>query len=355
VADKTKIEWADATWNPIRARSKVDGQAGWFCEHVSEGCRNCYAERMNTWRGTGVEFKPGNRKRVELFLDSKMLAQPLRWRRPRMVFVCSMSDLFADFVPDEWIDRVFSRMGDSRQHKFQVLTKRPKRMREYLARFKPDGQGWVTPNGGDGYESACPVAEKRWPLPNVWLGTSCEDQATADERIPHLLKTPAAIRFVSYEPALGPVDFTYITGGYAKWINALEGYWWSAECSPIFRNRTAKLDWMIAGGESGPGARPAHPGWFRKVRDDCSRAGVAFLMKQWGEWAPHKPVPGGDLGGDVRRGHVCTVHPTGQTEEQVFEATGGRNTIPGTRYMARVGKKAAGRLLDGKTHDGFPA
>src|ERR1700749_4070382 len=131
MGDKTKIEWTDATWNPIRARNKSNGKMGWFCIHKSAGCAGCYAESMNTRLGTGIDFKPGHLKDVEIFVDEKMLTMPLRWKRPRMIFVCSMTDLFADFVPDEFVDQMFAVMALAPQHTFQVLTKRARRQRDY--------------------------------------------------------------------------------------------------------------------------------------------------------------------------------------------------------------------------------
>jgi hypothetical protein len=203
-----------------------------------------------------------------------------------------------------------------------------------------------------------------WPLPNVWLGVSVEDQQRADERIPDLLETSAAVRFLSCEPLLGPIDLNRLhqefdDGLGHSWESCLNGKrfseWGGDDGNGGDIDGVAKIDQVIVGGESGPNARPMHPDWARDLRDQCAAAGVPFLFKQWGEWAPHTLRAGGDLGGDVRRGFVTVVYPTGQTEDEIFLETGGRNTIPGTRYVARVGKKAAGRLLDGRTHDGVPS
>src|SRR5712671_7902670 len=141
MGDKSAIEWTDATWTPIRARNHRG--TGWHCEHVSDGCRNCYAEGFNRRLGTGLDFKPGYRLYNEIFLDEKMLTLPLRWKKPRMIFVCSMTDLFADFVRDEWIDRMFAVMALCPQHRFQVLTKRAKRMREYCCDKKTSARVWT--------------------------------------------------------------------------------------------------------------------------------------------------------------------------------------------------------------------
>lgn len=208
MADKSAIEWTDATWNPIRARNKKNAKLGWFCTHVSEGCRNCYAEKWNERLGTGLAYKPGHNDDIDIYLDEKQLTAPLRWRtKPRQIFTLSMSDLFADFVTDEWLDRIFAVMALADRHTFQVLTKRNARMRSYLR----DGavgariaRHWLT-TAGFGKSFVL-------PLPNVWLGVSVENQETAAARIPDLLATPAAKRFLSCEPLLGPVDLRLLDG-----------------------------------------------------------------------------------------------------------------------------------------------
>ena len=283
MSQKTSIEWTDATWNPVRG-----------CSRVSEGCRNCYAERTaarfaGTMRPyadrpleglalatpppfagfvTKVNGHPAWTGKVELI--EKHLEDPLHWGDPKRIFVNSMSDLFHEELDDESISTVFAVMSQSPQHTFQILTKRPKRMLEWFSRWNvTDG---VEESGMTRFGWCHANTDGRWPLPNVWLGVSVEDQATADERIPLLLQTPAAVRFVSYEPALGPVEFTAVG---EPPINAL----WKGGF------RDGRIDWVIAGGESGPGARPAHPQWFRDVRDQCQAAGVPFFFKQWGEHA----------------------------------------------------------------------
>jgi len=363
MADRSKIEWTDATWNPLRAHRAVGDtiRTGWHCEHVSPGCANCYAEAMNRRLGTGLPFKPGHREDIRLALDHRMLTQPLRWKKPRMIFVCSMTDLFAEFVEDEWIDKMFAVMALCPQHTFQVLTKRPDRMRKYVSQETEAGRlGTWARVTGEGVADALEIAEiswnghandrhsraiaacGAWPLPNVWLGTSVEDQATADERIPDLLATPAAIRFVSYEPALGPVDWINIDACGSKvrgmWnVNALTGENddMCRPCKPV-----AKLDWIIAGGESGPKSRPCHPDWIRQTRDQCAAAGTAFLFKQWGSW---RPADRSIIGPRVimgRNGHV--------------RSQGSESFYDDDAIMVGVDKKAAGRTLDGMLHDGFP-
>jgi protein gp37 len=216
------------------------------------------------------------------------LVIPLRWRRPRRIFVNSMSDLFHESVTDHFITEVFQVMRSTPHHIFQVLTKRPERMLGFLARVKR-WEGLYTLDGEEprGYRGHAAIVgdDGNWPLPNIWLGVSVEDQATADERIPLLLQTTAAVRWVSYEPALGPVDLTKLQFG---WI------WDGSERKPSRHNLLVPitifgdegdyyfpgLDWVVCGGESGPNARPSHPDWFRNVRDQCQAAGVPFFLKK---------------------------------------------------------------------------
>lgn len=303
MSEHTAIEWTDSTWTPIRARCweiQDDGSGkeriGWHCEHVSEGCRNCYAEGINRRLGTGYDYKPGNLRgkpgyygggieRPEIFLDEKMLLAPLKWKKPRMIFVCSMTDLFADFVTDEMILRILDVIrrtswdGGSNcgkinngagEHTYQVLTKRSGRMAAFMKRLRwrrdPDG-------GGTMY-----LADDNQPalvMKNLWLGVSAEDQKTADERIPDLLQTPAAVRFVSLEPLLGAITLP-LRYGFPDHIDRNGNGHWSPP----------QLDWIIVGGESGPHGRPMHPDWPRAIRDQCVAAGTAFFFKQWGGKTP---------------------------------------------------------------------
>ena len=206
---QTSIEWTDSSWTPTRARNIKTGKVGWHCEHATTGCEFCYAEGINKRLGTGLPFKPGHRADVEMFLDEKMLLAPLRWKKPRRIFVCSMTDLFADFVTDEMLDRMFAVMALCPQHVFQVLTKRAERMLKYTTRGGPTLQTLAqVPQVGRGIMTA----NTDWPLPNVWFGVSCERQQEADERIPLLLQTPAAGRFISCEPLLGPLDLSPYLG-----------------------------------------------------------------------------------------------------------------------------------------------
>lgn len=382
MSETTAIEWTDSTWTPIRARGD-DGRIGWHCAHVSEGCRNCYAERINMRLGTGCEYKPAHlvhttqqgdqRGDVEVFLDEQMLQTPLRWRKPRTVFVCSMTDLFADFVRDEWIDRIFAVMALCPRHTFQVLTKRTKRMRDYMARPGVEVRIGLEALGlcCDAYEASNgkstigqgvvlkatdinPGALDVWPLPNVWLGVSAEDQQTADERIPDLLATPAAVHFVSLEPLLGPIDMTSIARDDGWMIDALRGVY-SCHHDEGFDHGAAleehgdgpRIAWVIAGGESGPGARPMHPEWVRSLRDQCKAADVAFCFKQWGAWTPGENVLS-------QRGRIETATWFDQQWLRNTENLANEGHRDGEPDVYRVGKKAAGRLLDGRTHDEFP-
>ena len=367
MGERSAIEWTDATWTPVRARYdgaerplhrvspgppplQPQGRIGWHCEHVSEGCRNCYAEAINRRLGTGLDFKPGNRKLTDIFLDEDMLLRPLRWRRPRRIFVCSMTDLFADFVADEWIDRMFAVMALAPQHVFQVLTKRPERMRDYFAnpltedRIADRAFDWASTNWGrDAAEEW--NGSRRWPLPNVWLGTSVEDQASANARIPMLLRTPAAARFLSCEPLLGRVDLTNIEflnerGGTEDW-DALALH--ADETEYLHWSCAATIHWVIAGGESGPKARPIYPDWVRSLRDQCAAAGVPFFFKQWGSW--------GETYSDGRDGPTHFVTPDGR----LLPIESGMEWPIGGVPMRRMGKSKAARWLDSATHDGMPA
>lgn len=247
---KTKIEWTDATWNPLRG-----------CSRVSDGCRNCYAEKVaNRFSGPGQPYEgliaKGGQWNGKIKLVPEKLSEPLRWKKPRMVFVNSMSDLFHESVPDDFIDKVFAIMARRPKHTFQILTKRPERMLRYLS----------STNIGRRVNSYLPsTVNYSMPLPNAWLGVSVEDQVTADERIPLLLQTPAAVRWVSAEPLLGPVNMT--------WVDRSDG---------MMVERFPFIDWVVAGGESGAKARPMHPEWVRSIRDQCVAAGVPFFMKQMG-------------------------------------------------------------------------
>ena len=264
----TKIEWTDETWNPIRARNKETGEVGHFCVHASPGCENCYAEGMQKRLfNNPVRYAAQDADKVEMFLDEKVLARPLSWKKPRTVFVCSMTDLFLENIPDEWIDKVFAVMAIKGQTTFQVLTKRADRMREYMKARAKSIKHWEPHARDMGYTfSYKPDGSKslsllQFPLQNVWLSVSAEDQKRANERIPELIETPAKIRGVSLEPLLGPINLH--EGGMIHY-----------------------LDWVIVGGESGPKARPMELAWAEDIVDQCREAGVPCFVKQLGS----KPI-----------------------------------------------------------------
>lgn len=318
----TKIEWATKTWNPVTG-----------CTPVSPGCVNCYAKRMagrypqvhGFYNPLAAGIRPEPFSRVQFHPDR--LDIPLRWKKPQRIFVCSMGDLFHEDVREEWIDEVIGTMYFRPQHTFMVLTKRPARMQRYM-------------NGGN-------FDRRTWPIRNLWLGVTAENQAAADERIPLLLQTPAAVRFVSVEPMLGPVDLTRIDAredglGWSMHVDALHGGLWTGggrSGQHTLKRRLDPLDWVICGGESGPGARAMYPEWARGLRDQCQAAGTRFFFKQWGEWGP-VPIPW-----DVDE--VEAAKPSGVSHWT--EKWNGH-----TYVMHRIGKKAAGCLLDGREWKGVP-
>ena len=261
MSHQSAIEWTNATWNPVVG-----------CSKVSAGCQHCYAESLATrfgWttRPWTAKWAPDN-----VALHPERLEMPRHWRAPRRVFVNSMSDLFHDHVPDDFIARVWAVMADTPRHTYQVLTKRPERMRAWVRRWAPD------------------------PLPNVWLGTSVEQQRWVAPRIGALVETPAAIRFLSCEPLLGPLDLSAFApfSGECYCQDRADG------CRPQAMPGcpVPGIAWVIAGGESGPGARPMDPAWARSLRDQCHASGVAFFFKQWGG-----PRPGGPAELDGRPSH----------------------------------------------------
>ncbi|MFE6903838.1 DUF5131 family protein [Streptomyces sp. NPDC057717] len=472
MADSTKIEWTDTTWNVVTG-----------CTEVSPGCDNCYAKTFaERWRGTkGHHFENG----FDITLRPERLALPLKWRKPRRAFVNSMSDLFHKDIPDEYVARTFAVMALTPQHTYQILTKRHGRMRSLLNDNCGCGNGhvpgvhfrsamaWaVSMANPDRIPGVPDDAEQRvynapWPLPNVWLGVSVEDQKRADLRIPALAETPAAVRFLSCEPLLGPVDLTewmpsispvpaeQAPATWAEWTwpdwapakvrTQIEEFWaedwgrsprhWISDMyqqgAPPFgarlsmgdgfghkpdqvvgrfvhcwgnigrlvldddpdrefaytsfgsrdRARARGIDWVIAGGESGHGARAMHPDWARSLRDQCTAAAVPFFLKQWGEWGPAPfvlRVCDPDVGwqgteeelaaakADSEARGATHVH-TGNWLEEDGERTYWLHEIghkpwslercalpEGTAAIRRWGKKRAGRELDGRTWDETP-
>lgn len=351
MGDNSAIEWTDATWNPLVG-----------CEHAGPGCDNCYAARLmlrglhDTHRGMSVRRPDGTvRFTGEIRLRPDMLDQPLRWRKPRRIFVNSLSDLFHRDVPVEYIARVFAVMAATPHHTYQVLTKRPQRMAEVLGErssllsLRGDGPAHFLPLMVR-HMARLGVEADAWPLPNVWLGTSIENDRYAF-RADHLRRAPAAVRFISAEPLLGPLPSLDLTG----------------------------IDWLIVGGESGPGARPMHPDWVRDLRDRCTESPpcpgrdggehwsstcmcvntdeTAFFFKQWGEWLPWEEA-GQPFWSNVSTGELVDGHRL-PSDLNDGEPTGGwwcplDDTDERMCVYQKVGKKAAGRVLDGRTWDEMP-
>lgn len=345
MGDRSKIEWTDATWNPTVG-----------CSLVSPGCTNCYAMKvaarmeaisiaherdhggdpgpLEHYRGTTQHTRGGPVWTGTVRPAFGVLEKPLRWKRPRRIFVNSMSDLFHDSVEDEWIDKVFAVMAMSTQHTFQLLTKRPERMRDYLRSKAPKGDASIARQINSFHHS---LGDRRGilelPLFNVWLGVSIENQAAANERVECLVQTPAAVRFVSAEPLLGPIDLTNLQIPRAWGSGLLDAFTldWKDHHQRILAGPPkgyGPVQWVIVGGESGPGARPMHPDWARSLRDQCAANRVPFFFKQWGEWAPD------DLPSEL---------------QEHYELLGQWN---GT--SRKMGKRTAGRELDGRTHQDWP-
>lgn len=295
---KTGIEWTGSTWNPVVG-----------CEKVSQGCKRCYAKTLHDMRHKafleGKAVPPQYAVPFEMVqLKPERVDLPLHWKKPRMIFVDSVSDLFHGDVPFDFIDDVFKTMRAAYWHTFQVLTKRVGRAVDWFARYT-----------------------YAWP-DNVWMGASVEDQTMANKRVPLLLEIPSKVHFLSCEPLLEAVDLTRIpyapeglvlasTFTTPRFIDGLRGYH-----DQIDR----KVDWVICGGESGEGARPMHPDWARSLREQCAEASVPFFHKQNGEW----------------------LHQSQMTQAQFKWLTGKQfHTWPDGSGSLWVGKQAAGHLLDG--------
>jgi protein gp37 len=319
----TGIEWTDAVWNPTTG-----------CDRVSPGCDNCYAMTMaKRLKGMGqAKYQTDGDPRTSgpgfgIATHADALALPLGWRKPKRVFVNSMSDLFHDGVPDRFIARVWAVMHQTPRHTYQVLTKRHGRMRSLLN--APRFQELVGQSIDEMFDDPDDqLLREPWPPRNVWLGVSVENQQWADIRIPALLETPAAVRWLSMEPLLGPVDLRGATG---DWLGKHGPECLCLGCHnvrtgsvsrPPWWGQANPIGWVVVGGESGPGARPMMQAWTRSLRDQCAAADVPFFFKQWGQWAPDGDSP----------------DPTNNHSMAWFAS-----------------KKAAGRWLDGKLHDAYPA
>ncbi len=302
MGENSKIEWTHHTFNP------------WIgCTHVSEGCRNCYAETLMDKRYGKAQWGDG---KPRVLTSESNWRLPLRWDREaasagdrRRVFCASLADVFDPEVSDVWRDDLFFLIDSTTNLDWLLLTKRPENALRYLNE------------------------EGRDPRSNVWFGTSIEHQQAADTRIPILLQIAAAVRFLSVEPLLGPIEFSNVTRR-------------SGAVLQLGKVALHGIHWVIVGGESGLGARPMHPEWPYELRDQCTAAGVPFFFKQWGEYAPmvlsSSPSVAVDYRGRVTKDMSRDSFPSGASSEDRWAA------------MYRVGKKNAGRLLDGRTYDEFP-
>lgn len=322
---KTGIEWTDATWNPIRG-----------CSLVSKGCENCYAMTVAArFNGPGQAYEGLARRRSngrpqwtgDIMVVERHMMDPLRWQSPRRIFVNSMSDLFHPNVTDDTIDRIFAIMILAKRHTFQVLTKRPDRMRAYIS--APFVSNRV-------FGQMCKISKEPvvvWPTwseatAHIHLGTSVEDQA-AFARVADLGMTESTVRFLSMEPLLGPVAFEYPLPFYG-------------------------VNWIIVGGESGPGARPMSAAWVRSIRDQCAKWGVPFFFKQWGEWLPI-PAASPCLRHDNPDDLWARVDGVDYSGDNLrFDTPDGRYQA-GADWFVRVGKRRAGRRIDGAEWDQMPA
>ena len=320
MGENSAIEWCDHTFNP------------WVgCEKIAPACDNCYAE---TWaRRTGqAHLWAGERRRT----SEANWREPIKWDRKakaegvrRRVFCASLADVFDNQISPEWRADLWTLIGSTPNLDWLLLTKRP----QNIAKMVP-----VTDSAAPGYRPW----NRRWPWPNVWLGATVEDQARADRNIPALLAVPAIVHFVSAEPLLGPILFGQVSDDRkqtSNWLSGISGTMYSD--GPDFDHGT-KLDWVIVGGESGPGARPLMPTWARVIRDQCALERVPFLFKQWGDWHPCF-----NIGGVAYQ--MAGAAPFDSWKTPVFNP----NADAGWNWR-RLGKKRAGRVLDGITHDAFP-
>jgi len=340
----SNIEWTEKTWNPTVG-----------CTEVSPGCTNCYAAKM-AWRlqhmpnqtvskdYAGTVKKLDNGKLVwtgKVNMLQHRLREVIHNKKPTVYFVDSMSDLFHKDVPLYYIDQVYATMAIAHWHTFQILTKRPDRM---LAWYNHKDTAWANEGmQGDerirfqtyhtyGKQKQISPDKWHWPLKNVWIGTSVENQKAADERIPFLLQVPAAVRFLSCEPLLGPVSIDFVSIYEA--LDPRHGR---------IPSILGGINWVIVGGESGSGARPMHPDWARALQHQCQEAGVAFFFKQWGNWLPI----------DMPHNQE-TIAPLKKNEQWLNQAGGQGFHGEAVYRMRNVGKHDAGRLLDGKEYNELP-
>jgi protein gp37 len=320
-AENSTIEWCDHTFNPWEG-----------CQKVGPGCDNCYAEARDLRFTGGTHWGPNAPRRLT---SQANWAKPIKWNReaaasgarPR-VFCASLADVFDNAVDPAWREDLWRLIAATPNLDWLLLTKRPSNIGKMLPTFAHWGNGW----------------------PNVWLGCTVVNQSEVDRDIPKLLAIPAAVRFLSIEPLLGPVDLRFAFSDIRTACCHKCGFRTNAiggTCSndgTILRGDIG-IDWVIVGGESGPHARPMHPDWARSLRDQCAAAAVPFLFKQWGEWAPSTPE---EAWLNPRSGWRCLKgHPHVPRAEELYPENG-------AAFIERKGKKAAGRLLDGVEHNGFP-
>lgn len=371
MGDQTGIEWTDATWNPVVG-----------CSLETPGCTNCYAMKMAgrlEAMAVAEEAKTGDPGPMQHYMGTTQMTKagavwtgvvnvapdsiflkPLRWTRPRKIFVNSMSDLFHPAVLNETRDRAFAVMALTPRHIFQLLTKRADIQRAYLSdRTLPVR---IIALVQEFYEDG--IIDRKtferfampWPLPNVWAGVSVEDQTRAELRLVDLGNTPAAVRWVSAEPLIGELDFRNVKVSDWIWLDALTGYWTGqfSEGQPIQLPASLEpIDWIVAGGESGPGSRPMHPLWPRSIRDQTSLTGTSFLFKQHGNWIEvSEEKHHADYSAACRNEGPWPFDKVMQRDGLILP--GDAMFIGDRRYVRDVGKKKAGRLLDGRTHDGYP-
>ena len=316
----SKIEWLKnktggqgSTWNPITG-----------CTPASEGCQNCYGLRMAQRLKGRYGYPADDPFKITIHKDKYDI--PFKLKRPQRIFVCSMGDLFHDDVPFQEILTIFDIMYQCPQHTFMVLTKRPARMLEFCSKY---GLMPVIKNLG------LTGSGETWPG-NVWCGVSAENQERLNERIPILLKIPAAIKFLSIEPLLGPIDLS------TRWCNLDSS---DHECQILLDH----LNWIIVGGESGPNARIMHPEWVKKIRDDCINKKIPFFFKSWGQWIPHELAHGGPYFSENIK-FQSTLRRCKWEDGRVMTAHQDR----WCRFL-KVGKKYSGRVLDGKIWGQYPA